>query len=248
MSLAHRFLQANRRLSTRFDRRQDHALYARYDEQVAQALIRLPAGAVVADVGGGRECSFADRVPGDHQLQIIAVDVSPDELAINTTATETRAGDVSRHIPFADCEVDLLVSRTLLEHVADVRGAANEMKRVLKFGAETVHLLPCRYALFAVIARVVPFDLAKRALHIMIPESRGVVEFEVYYDCGHPAALERVFKDAGFSEVQIECTWDQAGYFHAFFPAFLLVLLYQRVAEACRIRLLASYAIVRAVR
>ncbi len=248
MSLAHRFLQSNRRLSARFDRRGDHALYGRYDEGVARALERLPAGAVVVDLGGGRTCSFADRVPAHHQLRIVAVDVAPDELAENTMVTETRVGDVSRHIPFADEEVDLLVSRTLLEHVTDVPGAAKEMKRVLKTGAQTLHLLPCRYALFAVIARVVPFDLAKRTLHVMIPESRGVVEFDVFYDHGHPTALERVFRDAGFSEVRVECTWDQAGYFHAFFPAFLLVLLYQRLAEAFRLRILASYVIVRGIR
>jgi hypothetical protein len=104
------------------------------------------------------------------------------------------------------------------------------------------------YALFAVVARIVPFDLAKRLLHTAIPESRGVVEFDVFYDHGHPQDLKRVFSSAGFREVEVECTWDQTAYFHAFFPAFLLVLLYQRLAELCRIRILASYAIVRATR
>ncbi len=93
-----------------------------------------------------------------------------------------------------------------------------------------------------------PFDLAKRILHTILPESRGVVEFDVHYDQGHPRALERVFTNAGFREVTVECTWDQAAYFHAFFPAFLLVLLYQRIAEVLRLRFLASYAIVRATR
>ncbi len=156
--------------------------------------------------------------------------------------------DVSRHIPLPDDKVDLLVSRTLLEHVPDVEGAVHEMARVLKSGGRTVHLLPCRYALFAIIARVVPFDLAKRVLHKLIPESRGVVEFDVHYDRAHPRSLERMFSRAGFREVEVECTWDQAAYFHAIFPLFLLVLSYQRLAEVARLRVLASYAIVRAVR
>lgn len=248
MSLRQRFIQANSQLSARLDRRRDAALYSRYDDDVASALRALPAGAIVADVGGGRTCSFADRVPVDHDLTIVAVDVSADELAANTSVDKTLLGDVSRHIPFADGEIDLLVSRTLLEHVSDVQGAARAMARVLKPGGQTLHLLPCRYALFAVVARVVPFDLAKRVLHILIPESKGVVEFDVFYDRGHPAALERTFAEAGFREVTVECTWDQTAYFHAFFPAFLLVLVYQRLAQACRLRILASYAIVRAVR
>jgi ubiquinone/menaquinone biosynthesis C-methylase UbiE len=248
MSLLHRFLQANRRLSTRFDRRRDTALYARYDDDVADALSSITEGGLVADIGGGRTCSFADRLIRTHDVKIVAVDLSADELAANSTAHETRVADVSRHIPFADSEVDLLVSRTLLEHVPDVETAAREMARVLKPNGQTLHLLPCRYALFAIVARIIPFDLAKRLLHMAIPESRGVVEFDVFYDHGHPRELERVFSSAGFREVDIEYTWDQTAYFHAFFPLFLLVLFYQRLAELCRLRILASYAIVRAIR
>lgn len=248
MSVLQRFLQANRRLSARFDRRDDAALYARYDAYVGRALRGLPAGGIVADVGGGRSCSFAEMLPLEHALTIVAIDESEEELAANSTADRTMVADVSRDIPFSDGEVDLLVSRTLLEHVPDVQGAATAMARVLKPGAETIHLLPCRYALFAVVARVIPFGVAKRLLHFTIPESKGVVEFEVVYDRGHPRALERVFTEAGFREVRVECTWDQAAYFHSLFPAFLVVLLYQRLAALLRVRALASYAIVRAVR
>ena len=248
MPLVRRFLDANRRLSARMDRREDAALYARYDDEVAHALSVLPPGALVVDVGGGRTCSFADRIPDDADVTIVAVDISAEELAANQTADETRVADVSRHIPFGDAEVDLLVSRTVLEHVPDVETAAREMARVLRPASVTLHLLPCRYALFAVIARVVPFGLAKRALHTLIPESRGVVEFDVHYDHGHPRELERVFSIAGFREVHVEHTWDQTAYFHAFFPAFLLVWLYQRMAKLFRLRILASYAIVRATR
>ncbi len=248
MSLVLRFFQANRRLSERFDGRADAALYAQYDDEVAQALEALPAGAIVADVGGGRTCSFAGRIPADRGLKIVAVDLSADELAANTTADEALVADVSRELPFADGEVDLVVSRTVLEHVSDVPGAACAIARVLKPGGQTIHLLPCRYALFATIARVLPFDFAKRLLHKMIPESKGVVEFEVFYDHGHPRALERAFSNAGFRDVTVQCTWDQAAYFHAFFPAFVLVAIYQLVAEALRLRVLAAYALVHAVR
>jgi SAM-dependent methyltransferase len=223
-------------------------LYARYDRDVAQALRSLPPGAIVADVGGGRTCSFALQLPADHSLVIVGVDVSAEELAANTTVDRVLVADVSRDIPFDDGEIDLLVSRTLLEHVPDVQGAANEMARVLKPGAQTIHLLPCRYALFAIVARVAPFDLAKRLLHFAIPGSKGVVEFDVVYDRGHPRALEHAFTQAGFRDVSVQCTWDQTDYFQSLFPVFLLVLLYQRLASLFRVRMLASYAIVRAVR
>lgn len=248
MSPLQRFIQANTRLSARFDSRGDVAFYLRYDDDVATALSAMPEGGVVADVGGGRTCSFAGRVPTDHEVKIVAIDVSATELAANTTAHEKVVADVSEHLPFRDGEIDLLVSRTVLEHVPDVQSAAQEMARVLRPGGQTLHLLPCRYALFAVLARVVPFDFAKRVVHTIVPGSKGVVEFDVYYDHGHPKELERVFSAAGFSDVEVRCVWDQAAYFHAFFPLFLLVLLYQRIAARLRMRVLASYAIVRATR
>lgn len=248
MSLLQRFVQANTRLSARFDRRGDLALYGRYDDDVAAALAAIPAGGLVADIGGGRTCSFAKRIPDNRRITIVAVDVSAEELAENVTADETRVADVSQHIPFDDNEVDLLVSRTVLEHVPDLVGAVREMARVLRPGGQTLHLLPCRYALFALIARIIPFGIAKRVLHAIVPGSEGVVEFDVYYDHGHPNELARVFSMAGFRDVEVECVWDQSAYFHAFFPAFLLVLLYQRTAARLRVRFLASYAIVRATR
>ncbi|MDX6689005.1 MAG: hypothetical protein QOG15_462 [Solirubrobacteraceae bacterium] len=119
---------------------------------------------------------------------------------------------------------------------------------MLRPGGRSIHLLPCRYALFAIAARILPFSLAKRVLHVLLPESRGVVEFDVVYDRGHPNALEKAFRSAGFSNVEVECTWDQSAYFHPFFPAFLLVFGYQRVAQALGLKVLASYVVIRAER
>lgn len=203
---------------------------------------------MVVDVGGGRHCSFADQLPLDRDIDVIAVDVSPEELAANTSADEVRLGDVVEHLPFGDGEVDLIVSRTLLEHVQSVERAACEMARVLRPGGRSIHLVPCRYSLFATAARLMPFVMVKRMLQTLLPEAQGVVEFDVVYDQGHPAALERAFSAAGFSQVDIECTWDQSGYFHWLFPAFALVLAYQRTVEALGLRVLASYVVIRAGR
>lgn len=243
-----RFIDANRRLSARLDRRRDVALYRRYDADVAKALQALPAGAIVVDVGGGRQCSFADQLVPDRDFRLVAVDISPEELAANTSADETMTADLSEQLPFANDEVDLVVSRTVLEHVARVDIAAHEMARVLRSGGRSIHLVPCRYALFAVAARLIPFSVAKRIAHNLLPESQGVVEFDVVYHQCHPAALERAFLAAGFRHVAVECTWDQSGYFHPFLPACLLVLVYQRIVEALGLRVLASYVVVHAER
>lgn len=248
MSRLQRFLSANRRLSARLDARGDVAFYRQYDAIVTQALAELAPGSVVADLGGGRTCSFANALTPDRKFTLVAVDISPVELAHNHTADDVRVGDVTKRIPLEDHSVDLLVSRTLLEHVASVDNVAIEIARVLRPGASTIHLLPCRYAIFAIVARLLPFQFAKRVLHTLIPESRGVVEFDVVYHRGHPRALERTFRRAGFSFVDVKCTWDQASYFHPLFPVFLFVLAYQTLVRLARVRILAAYAIVKATR
>jgi SAM-dependent methyltransferase len=247
-SLLRRFLDANRRLSERFDPRLDAALYRRYDADVADCLASLPSGAIVVDVGGGRHCSFADELHPDRAYRVIAVDISPEELGQNSSVDETRVGDVAVRLPFEDAEVDLVVSRTVLEHVVSVDAAAREMARILRPGGRSVHLLPCRYALFAIAARVLPFSLAKRLVHKLLPESEGIVEFDVFYDKGHPVALQESFRAAGFTQVDVTCTWDQSGYFHPVFPLFLLILAYQRIVTMLRLRVVASYAMIQAVR
>ena len=208
----------------------------------------LPSGAVVVDVGGGRHCSFAHQLRPDREAHVVAVDISPEELAANTSVDETRVADVVEQLPFADGEVDLVVSRTLLEHVQSVERAACEMARVLRPGGRSIHLVPCRYSLFAIGARLLPFALLKRTLQTLLPETRGVIEFDVVYDRGHPSALKDAFHLADFARVDLEYTWDQSGYFHWFFPAFVLVLAYQRAVEILNLTVLASYVVIRAER
>ena len=105
-----------------------------------------------------------------------------------------------------------------------------------------------RYALFALAARLLPFRFVLRLLHFAIPGSIGVVEFDVHYDHTDPVALERVFREAGFSDVRVSWTAAQAGYFRPFLPAYVLVALYQGAVRLLGLRRLAAYVIVDARR
>jgi len=53
-------------------------------EKEAEALIRgLPDGAIVLDLGGGRRCVYARAVDPPFRVRLIAIDASPEELALN---------------------------------------------------------------------------------------------------------------------------------------------------------------------
>ena len=174
--------------------------------------------------------------------------MSAEELEENAEVDEVHVADVATSLPFADASVDLVVSRAVLEHVADVPAAARNIGRVVKPGGRTMHFLPGRYAPFAVAARVLPFGPLLRLLHAVLPWSRGQVEFDVHYDHCFPEALEQAFHEAGFSRVETDVCWASPGYFEWFVPAFLAHAVYEKALRTLGARRMASYVIVRATK
>ena len=109
-------------------------------------------------------------------------------------------------------------------------------------------MVPCRYSLFGMAARVLPFGPLLRLTHLVMPNTRGQVEFPVVYDRCWPQALENAFKTAGFHEVQCELTWACPGYFEAVFPLFVLHAVWEWTIRKLGIRSLAAYTVVCATR
>lgn len=226
----------------------DKTLWEQF-ERAADDLIRaLPDGAAVLDLGGGRRCVYAGSVHPPGRVTLVAVDISADELALNSDVSAKRVADVAAGLPLPDGSVDLILSRALLEHVRGVPAAIRHMGRVLKPGGVALHLVPCRYSLFGLAARALPFGPLVRLVHVVMPWTRGNVEFPVVYDHCYPRALEEEFRAAGFSRVETWITWAQPGYFEAAYPAFLLHALYEWTVRRLRLRNLAAYVVVRATR
>jgi ubiquinone/menaquinone biosynthesis C-methylase UbiE len=204
----------------RLDLPTDKTLWSKFDQEADALLRALPDEAQVLDLGGGRRFIYGQSVNPKGRLHITAVDISPAELALNSDVSETFVADVSETLPLPDSSVDLILSRALLEHVDGVPSAIANMARVLKAGGVALHM----------------------------PQTRGHVEFPVVYDHCWPQALEQEFLRNGFSEVRCEITWACPGYFEAVFPLFLIHALWEWTARSLRIRRLAAYTVVYAVR
>jgi SAM-dependent methyltransferase len=225
----------------------DKTLWAAFGEKVAARMRALPDDATIIDLGGGRRFVYAHSLRPDQRL--IAIDVSAEELALNPHAHQTIVADVSGgDLPLPPASADLLVSRAVLEHVPDVRGAVRNIAKVLKPGAHTVHLLPARNSLFGMAARILPFKPLLWLLHRVAPWTIDQVEFDVHYDQGTPAQIESAFRDAGFRDVNVSVTWAQPGYFEPLYPIFLLYSLYEVIVRRLGMRRLAAYMIVEATR
>lgn len=251
-SAARAFIALNVRLSHALERRfglaSDKPFWVEFEQSAWRHVGALPDGATAVDVGGGRRCVYAAAVAPGRDVRLVAVDVSAEELALNTDVAEKHVADIALGLPFPDASVDLVLSRTVLEHVPDVRAAVANIARVLRPGGVALSFLPGRYSLFATAARVLPFGPALRFIHWAVPGSRGQIGFEVHYDRCHPRALERTFREAGFRHVEVSQCWAQPGYVEWFLPLYLAHAAYEWVVRRLRVRLLASYMIVRAER
>lgn len=240
----------NVRVSSTLERRlrieSDRALWSRFRQRVIDSLVDLPDGGTFVDLGGGRRCEYADAVPRSRAVRLVAVDISASELAHNHDADETIVADVAKGLPFDDGRIDLLVSHALLEHVDGVPAAIGHIARVMKPGGRTIHYMPSRNALFAIAARLLPFDQLLRLLHFTRPETIDRVEFEVHYDHTEPVAIRRLFTEAGFRSVTVEWTAAQADYFKPIVPLYLAVACYEAVVRRLGLSRLAAYLVVSA--
>jgi SAM-dependent methyltransferase len=241
-----RFFDVNRRASVWVESRLPQArvdLFPLYETIVAKYMNARP-GQLVADVGGGRSCPFAkDRLP-ELRTRIVAVDVSEEEIKHNHDVDETRVANIMERLPFAPGEVDMIVSRSVLEHLTDLESFVANSHTALKSGGYFIHLIPARYAPFAVINRALPAWFSKKVLYFFHPKVKGICGFPAFYDrCSH-SAFTRVLDAQGFEVEDSIVSYYQSRYYDFFFPAYLLSALYEMVAKASGQKDLAAYLLI----
>ena len=242
-SAARTFMRGNKRVSLAIEHHLPQAktnLHAEYSQTVAEYLSLLPSGAVVVDVGGGKKCDFARyRAPGSG-VKLVAVDVSAEELALNVDVDEKVVADASERLPFADEEVDLIASHSVIEHLHDSEAFIRESARVLKRGGLFINMLPSRFAPFALANRLMPRALSRRLLGVLIPGSEGKLGFPAFYDRTYPSAMRKVVAQSGFEIVELRVGYYQAEYFDFFVPLYLLNAAYELIASSLHLENLAA--------
>jgi SAM-dependent methyltransferase len=250
-SLAHRavvgaarkFVSANKRVSYRIERHLPQRrldIQAMYDQTVATRMARLPSRAVVVDVGAGKECTFARSRKRDAEVRVIGVDRSSDELAENRDVDEKRVADVTLGLPFETGEVDMVVSRSVIEHLRDSESFVREASRVLKPGGYCIHLFASKFAPFAIANRMLPAKVATKLLDTMHPECAGKLGFESHYDKTYVSGMRALLIRNGFEVENVLVSYYQSGYYNFFLPLYLLSAIYELLVQALRAENLAA--------
>jgi demethylmenaquinone methyltransferase/2-methoxy-6-polyprenyl-1,4-benzoquinol methylase len=103
----------------------------RWREALVEGLA-LPAGSRVLDVAAGT--GSITRSLRNKGFRVVALDQSPEMLAMLDEATTPRVLATAESLPLSDGSVDGVTSGYLLRYVADLQGAVTELARVVRPG------------------------------------------------------------------------------------------------------------------
>jgi len=219
-------------------------LHTIYRYEVAR-LANASPNPVILDIGGGKECPFLPHLERPEQCLIVALDISESELRRNQDVRNRVAADASApSLPFAPTTVDVIASRSVVEHVHDVAKFFGNCAELLRPGGYAVHTFPCKYSPFALLNRILPNRVAQRLLYFFYPEWEEACGFLAYYDRCCYSEIVQLANNCGLEIVQVEIRYYQAIYYTFCVPMYLVMLAYDLIMYALDARNLACQLLI----
>jgi SAM-dependent methyltransferase len=243
----HVFFRVNIQISNLIERALPRAftrsLLSLHELTAAEAM-NCQSGQRVVDVGSGHYCPFARHRRSDRRTTLIAIDILESQLLNNEVADIRVAADVCQGMPLNDASVDVIVTRSVLEHLADNETFVRECSRVLRPNGQCIHVMPARYSPFAILNRILPEKVSKALLFYFFPEWKAECGFYAYYrNCYYPRISE-ILAENGFVIKQITFRYYQSIYYRFFVPLYLVSLVYDLTLWLFDVRALACQILV----
>lgn len=208
------------RLKDRFFRDEDHP-YRLFEAKIRSL---LQPGHVLLDAGCGRTAPILSKFRGKAQ-RLIGVDLV--DFTIQPDDIELVKGDLSS-TGLPDASVDVVMARSVMEHVADPAAVYQEMFRVLKPGGHFVFVTANLWDYSALIAKIVP----NRFHPWIVSKTEGRQEHDVFPIQYKTNTKGAVLKYAAATDFKVESFYylgQYPGYllFNGFF--FLLGTIYEKL-------------------
>lgn len=240
-SIVKGFIHWNREVAWKIRQRLSYAFSLQdvYRNLVGQ---HIRQGQTIIDVGAGKSCPFKSFT--DDSQVLIGMDIAPEEIAFNRDIHVRLVCNVCDSIPMGDSAADMIVSRSVVEHLPDVERFIAESFRVLKPGGMFIHTMPSRFAPFALLNQAIPNRFSKRLLATFQEENKGICGFPAVYDHCWSSAMRRVVERGGFSVKEIRVGYFQSDYFSFFLPLFMISVGYELLLKTFGLKNLAAAMLV----
>ena len=179
---------------------------------------------VLLDAGCGRTAPVLVKYRG-RARRLIGVDLV--EFPTSLADLELFNNDLSA-IPIEDATVDVVMSRSVMEHVVDPLAVYREMHRVLKPGGHFIFLTGNLWDYAALVAQVVP----NRFHPWIVSKTQGRAEIDVFptqYRTNTYASVKKWAGRTGFEIVSFEYLGQYPAYFMFNGVLFLLATAYEKL-------------------
>ena len=210
------------RLKNRFYKNEDHP-YAKFEQKVA-GLVR--PGQVLLDAGCGRTAPVLGRF-GGVASRLIGVDlVDPRDVR---AGIEYHQADLAA-IPVASASIDLIISRSVFEHLQEPAAVYREFSRILKPGGRVVFLTANFWDYGTQIARLVPNRLHSRI--VRATEGRPEEDtFPTAYQTNTRRQVQSLADGSGLVVQEFHYLNQYPNYFYFNGLLFLFGVLYERITS-----------------
>lgn len=208
----------------------------KFSRTLYHELIRehVAPGNRLLDAGCGRYLEFSKEF--SHDVQVVGIDLGPALDTCNRCSPYGVCGDLEQ-LPFPPNSFDLVISRSVVEHLANPRQVFREFHRVLKPGGKVILSTPNKYDYVSILASLTPYRLHR----VMVSKILGVSEDDVFptlYRANTLSSLSKQLTTAGFIKKRLQAINHYPVYL-MFSPAlFRLGVFYERVTSFHSLRFL----------
>jgi len=204
-----------------------------FDQAVSSV---LRPGDTMLDAGCGDTLAVLNRYAGRVSFAV-GIDVVKASAAPVANAAAV-VGDLSA-LPLRDGSFDVVVSRSVVEHLSDPRAVFRELGRILKPDGRLIFTTPNKYYYSSLVAGIIPYSWKDAYMRGVFGDD-GYDHFPVFYRANTRRALRRVAAQAGLVVERVQAL-RHFPYYLLFSPAlFRLGILYDRVVTRLRLDALQS--------
>lgn len=222
-SLLYRFTRSQQSLSRSFDRLLPDEYRIDGNRDFLDHWIEpyLHNGAVLYDIGGGKNPVVGPEAKRRLALRVVGIDIDAQELKASPAGAydEKICADITQYRGRSDA--DLVICQALLEHVRDSEAAFQAIASILKPGGTALIFLPSRNAVFARINLLLPEALKRKILYTVFPSAERDQGFPAYYDRCTPRDFRRLAARSNLA-VEVCRPYFRSSYFSFFFPLHFL--------------------------
>jgi SAM-dependent methyltransferase len=135
---------------------------------------------------------------------------------------------------------DVIISKTLLEHVPDNKASIKSMYNSLKPGGTMHHYIPAKWHPYSIALRLVGPTLQRKLIARLRPAAVDVTGYQAFFNHCSVGQMKRLCKKAGFIDVDVKPYFRANDYFAFLVPMFIMDTFFENICQAFNLSLFCS--------